>query len=426
MLLTTGRRSFLKVGAASLFGMNLSQMALRLSAGESTASKLSSKSMILLWLDGAPSTIDMWDPKPEAVDNIRGDFATISTSVPGVPVCEHLPKTAEILNRCTLIRSMHHNIPEHGPGSQLMLTGHQPSPAIEYPSIGSLAARLTTSSAAVPSNIAFDKPAEDSAGYLGSAWNAFELENDAKRIPIGLALAPDADVERFRSRVTLRNRFDKQFDRMGGQGLANSLKQFQQQATSVLEQGSIRSALSIELESQATRDMYGEQSVFGHNALKARRLIEAGARFVTVGFSGWDTHSNNFTQLRNNLLPQLDRVVHALVTDLNQRGMLESTIVCCCGEFGRTPNVNGSAGRDHWSKAFSVLLAGGGFHEGKVYGQTDPSGNEPSSDPCTPAELCATLLKQLGVDTDQTITTSTGRPMRILESAAIPGILGSE
>lgn len=376
--------------------------------------------MILLWLDGAPSTIDMWDPKPDAPDNIRGDFATISTNVPGVRISEHLPKTAEILNRCTLIRSLQHNIPEHGPGSQLMLTGHQPSPALDYPSLGSLAARLTTGTFAIPSNIAFHKPAADSAGYLGSAWNAFELENDSDNIPIGLSLDPSADVERFRRRVALRDRFDKQLDRLGSNGVADSLKQFQQQAASVLEQDTVRSALSIERESEAIREMYGQRFVFGRNALKARRLIEAGARFVTVGFSGWDTHSNNFTQLRNNLLPQLDRVVHALVTDLNQRGMLEPTIVCCCGEFGRTPNVNGSAGRDHWSKAFSVLLAGGGFQEGRVYGQTDRLGHEPSEDPCTPAELCATLLKQLGIDTNQTITSSSGRPIRVLEASGIP------
>jgi Protein of unknown function (DUF1501) len=229
-------------------------------------------------------------------------------------------------------------------------------------------------------------------------------------------------AERFRNRVALRDRFDKAFDRMGSYGLASSLKQFQQLAAAVFKPGSIRSALSIELEPEATREMYGKRSVFARNALKARRLIEAGARFVTVGFSGWDTHNNNFTQLRNDLLPQLDRIVHELVTDLDQRGMLESTTVRCCGEFGRTPNVNGSAGRDHWWEAFSVLLTGGGFQGGQVYGQTDRLGHEPTEAPCTPAQLCVTLLKQLGVNTDQTITTSSGRPIRVLDEAEIPGI----
>jgi uncharacterized protein (DUF1501 family) len=196
-------------------------------------------------------------------------------------------------------------------------------------------------------------------------------------------------------------------------------QRFQDKAVQVLREDSIRRALDIELEQAEVRERYGDRTRFGQNVLKARRLIEAGARFVTVGFSGWDTHVNNFPQLRTNLLPQLDRALSALVSDLDERGLLESTIVCCCGEFGRTPLVNGAAGRDHWSRAFSVLLAGGGFRSGVVHGATDQNGGEPIADACTPADLFATLLNALGIDHKTVVTTVSGRPMQLVQEARL-------
>jgi hypothetical protein len=212
---------------------------------------------------------------------------------------------------------------------------------------------------------------------------------------------------------------DRRFDRHGYDAVAAGLGRFQGSAVQILQEDSIRQALDLEKEPVELRDRYGTRSLFGRNVLKARRLVEAGVRFVTVGLTGWDTHANNFVQLRGTLLPQLDLALSTLLWDLDERGMLESTIVCCCGEFGRTPTVNGAGGRDHWSRAFSVLLAGGGFRPGLVYGATDNHGGEPIADACTPADLFATLLAALGIDHQAVVTTPSGRPMQLVKNARV-------
>ena len=239
--------------------------------------------------------------------------------------------------------------------------------------------------------------------------------------PIGA----DADRQAFERRVELRDKFDKSFDRYDADLTAKGLKLFQTEARHVLRSDSIRHALDISQEPEFMLEKYGNGSEIGRNALRARRLVEAGSRFVTVGYSGWDTHTNNFGQLRTALLPRLDSALSGLITDLETRGLLESTIVCCCGEFGRTPSVNALAGRDHWSQAFSALVAGGGFANQAAFGRTDEHGQRPISDPCTPADLCATLLHLLGVEPSDSITMPSGRTMKIIESGTIlKSILG--
>jgi hypothetical protein len=375
--------------------------------------------MIFIWLGGAPSTIDMWDPKPQAPEMIRGEFGTISTAIPGVAVSEYLPKCAKILDRSTLIRSMHHSIPEHGPGSQYMLTGHLPSPATAYPSLGSVAAHFTDADNSIPPYLAFNNPPGAVAGYLGSSWNAFEFPENDKGIPRGISLESEQTSDDFATRVALRDAFDERFNDYESDLTASSLKRIQKNAVQVLKGDAIRKALDVELEPQSLREQYGFRSRLGRHVLQARRLVEAGARFVTVGFSGWDTHSDNFVQLRNTLLPQLDAALGTLVSDLDERGLLKETIVCCCGEFGRTPQVNGQKGRDHWSRAFSVFLAGSGLQAGKIHGATDDQGGEPIADPCTPADLFATLLDAMGVDLKTVIATPSGRPMQLVKGAQV-------
>ncbi len=406
------RRSFLQLGAAGLLGLALPRV-LRAEATGKQPTPDAANNLILIWLGGGPSTIDMWDPKPDAPDNIRGEFATISTAMPEVRISEHLPKMAKTLDRCTLIRSLKHSIPAHGPGSQYVLTGHLPSTATEYPSLGSIAARMLPSRAAIPPFVAFNNPSAGGSGYLGSAWDPFEVNDDSGRLPSGVSLGDNVDEAAFSARVRLRNQFDKRFDKLNHDPVASSLDVFQQQAVDVLRKDSIRRALDVENETEEVRGGYGSRSPLGRNALRACRLIEAGARFVTVGTTGWDTHANNFVQLQNNLLPQLDQALSALVADLEARSLLSSTIVCCCGEFGRTPTINDNAGRDHWSRAMSVLLAGGGFKSGYLHGATDKQGGEPIEDACTPADLAATILQRLGIAPTSKVKTLAGREMPI-------------
>lgn len=407
------RRSFLRIGTASLMGLTLPRLLRAESNSTPTGSGLA-KNVILIWLDGGPSTIDMWDPKPEAIEGIRGEFATIATSVPGVQICEHLPKVAQVLDRCTLLRSVTHGIPAHGPGAQYVLTGRLPAAATEYPSLGSVTAYSLRSESAVPAYVAFRNPNAGKAGHLGSAWNPFELDEEVGALPSGVSLGDDADREAFATRVQLRSQFDRRFDRFARDPLADGLNKFQQQAVDVLHKDLIRKALDVEQEPQERRESFGLRSPLGRNCLRACRLIEAGARFVTVGTTGWDTHANNFRELRNRLLPQLDRAIAALIAELESRGLLSTTIVCCCGEFGRTPNINDNAGRDHWSRAMSVLLAGGGFKAGYVHGATDSHGGEPIDGGCSPADLAATILQRLGIAPTSILKSSSGREMPIV------------
>ena len=412
------RRHFLRLGCASLLGLGMPRL-LAAESGAKQGSTGTAKNVILLWLGGGPATIDMWDPKPDAPDTVRGEFATIQTAVPDVRFCEHLPKLAAVMDHCTLLRSLGHNIPDHGPGSQYVLTGHLPSPATEYPSLGSVAASRLRSNASIPAYIAFGNPAAAGAGYLGSAWNPLALEDHLERLPRGLSLGEDADLTSFSQRIQLRNQFDERFERLNQDLIVSGLDKFQQQAVDILREDSIGRALDLENASEQTRTAYGLRSALGRNALRACRLVVAGARFITIGMTGWDTHANNFAELRNNLLPQLDLALSALITDLEARQLLSSTIVCCCGEFGRTPHVNGSAGRDHWSRAMSVLLAGGGFKAGYVHGATDEHGGEPIEGACAPADLLATILRQLGIDPDSSLTTPAGRDVPIMRHGKV-------
>lgn len=373
--------------------------------------------VLFLWLDGAPSTIDMWDMKPNAPSEVRGEFKPIATNVPGIQICEHMPRLSKCMDNCTIIRSMHHGVPEHGPGSQWMLTGRSPSAATSYPAIGSLASRILTPARQVPSYVAFGKSSEMKAGYLGSAYDAFEME-DGKQ-PVGLSLG-EVTTSRFVRKEKLLQALDSTFDVTESDRISKSMKAMRSDASDVLRSDLVRRMIDIsESDIQSSAKDFGIQSAFGRNAYRACRLLEAGARFVSVGLSGWDTHVDNFSQLRTQLLPQLDMALAGSLDFLKSRGLLDETIVCVAGEFGRTPSVNNGAGRDHWSRSFSVLVAGGGFAQGACYGETDEAGNEPVQDACTPGDLYATMLQLLGVDPVSTVDDITGRPMRIMDHGTV-------
>jgi hypothetical protein len=418
------RRDFLKIGAAGLLGLGLAD-ALRAEAGAAPARKGKATSVILLWLGGGPSTIDMWDLKPDAPEGIRGEFKPIPTTADGIYLCEHLPKTAAVMSRCALVRSLSHSITAHGPGTVYMATGHAPSPALEYPSLGSLAATVLPSAVGVPPYVLFNAARASGfpggAGFLGPAGNPFEVEGgpDRGRIRIeGVALPDGFTLDQLQKRQQVRDLFDARFKALDQSDVPASLDRFQQQALDILRSDKTRRAFDVEQENQSLRERYG-RSPFGQSVLAARRLIEAGTRFVTVGLGGWDTHAGNFRSLRFQLLPQLDQALATLIADLDERGLLATTIVYCAGEFGRTPRVNGTAGRDHWARAMAVFLAGGGLRRGYVHGSTDAQGAAPASDPCAPADVAATIFHALGIPPSYEVRTTSGRPLPIFREGKV-------
>jgi hypothetical protein len=413
------RRDFLTAGAAGLLGLALPDM-LKAEAGGGTANaRKPATGVIQIWLSGGPATIDMWDLKPDAPEEIRGEFRPIETAAPGVSVTEHMPRLAAVMNHCALIRSLGHTITAHGPGTTYMATGNRPSPAQEYPSLGSLAARVLPSRQGVPPYVTFaalrDGAAGLGAGYLGPAYGPFEVEGEPVRGTFqaqGVSLPSGFSLSDLESREALRRRFDRGLRGLESTDALAGLDRFHRQALEILHSDRVRLALDLEREPELLRDDYG-RSRLGQGTLAARRLIEAGARFVTLGVNGWDTHGDNFRTLRDRLLPPLDKALAALIRDLNARGLLDETIIVCAGEFGRTPRVNGTAGRDHWARSMAVLLAGGGFPGGTVLGATDLAGMAPCRDACSPDDLAATIYRRLGFGPHHEIRSASGRPIAI-------------
>jgi hypothetical protein len=415
------RRDFLRLGTAGLLGLGLADL-LRLEAG-ARPGKARAHSVILVWLAGGPATIDMWDLKPEAPEGIRGEFKPIATSAGGVRISEHLPRLAKVMDRCVLVRSLHHSIAAHGPGTVYMTTGNRPSAAVDYPALGALASKVLPATAGVPPYVAFRGVGfSGGAGYLGTAYAPFEVDGAARPGgPIrGLALPAGFSAADLGRRAALRDRFDASFRALDESDLPASLDRFHQQALDILRSGKTRQALDASREPPAVRERYGP-TPFGRSALVARRLVEAGVRFVTIGLGGWDTHGGNFRVLRGRLLPTLDQGLAALLADLATRGMLDKTIVYCAGEFGRTPNINGGAGRDHWSRSMAVLLAGGGFKRGYAHGTTDAYGMAPQTEPCAPDDVSATIFHCLGVPPNHELMTASGRPLALFRGGKVIG-----
>jgi hypothetical protein len=425
------RRDVLRAGVTGLLGMSLPDV-LRAEALNAPArrGRRPATGVIQFWLAGGPATIDMWDLKPDAPEGIRGEFRPIATAAPGVTISEHLPGLARVMDRCTLVRSLGHSISAHGPGTTYMATGNRPGPAMEYPAAGSLAARLLLPRRGVPPYVTFAALREGVSGtgpgYLGPAFGPFEVEGDPARGTLqshGVSLPEGFALRDLEAREALRDRFDRGLRALDSAEVMAGLDRFHRQAAEILRSDRVRAALDLSHEPDALRDDYG-RTTLGQGALAARRLIEAGARFVTLGFGGWDTHGNNFRTLRDRLLPPLDKAISTLVRDLASHGLLDETVVVCTGEFGRTPRVNSSAGRDHWARSMAVLLAGGGFPGGAVYGSTDDRGMAPARDACSPDDLAATMFQRLGFGPRHEVRSAGGRPIpifregRCLESLA--------
>ena len=421
------RRNFLQFSCSSVMGVSLRHREIRAVAAEPNLRTTGAKNVIQIFLTGGPATIDMWDLKPNAPASIRGDFRPIDTSVPSLQICEHLPKLAKQMHHATLVRSVTHTIAEHTQGQAYLMTGNRPRPAAGSPSLGSLSAALLPSRRGIPVNMNFGTVPSSGAGDLGASFNPLEVApsegRNSDKTNESFGLPDDFTKPALERRNQVLQRLDRRFDQLRSTNLPRQLEQFQQDALEILRSDKIRSALDVEREPEASRTLFGN-SVVGRSALAARRLIEADARFVTIAFDGWDTHDNNFTRLRNNLLPQLDQALAALLEDFAARDLLKETIVYCAGEFGRTPSVNSTLGRDHWSRTMSVLLAGGGFRSGSVYGSTDETGQNPDQNACSPDDISATIFQQLGFAPEHQLRTSSGRSIPLFRNGSVlPGLL---
>ncbi len=427
------RRDFLKIGAAGLCGLGLADLLrLEAQAARKPTGKRKANSVILLWLAGGPATIDMWDLKPAAPEGIRGTFKPIDTKAQGVQIGEHLPRTAGVMDKATIVRSLYHTIPSHGPAAVFMTTGNKPTPAIQYPAMGSLVSKLVPAERGVPPYVSFGEVRgglAGASGYLGTAYNPFIIEGAAGKggkgkggssfRVRGVQLPNGFTLEELNDRDKLLEGFDRTFKALDKSAdLVDGFDTFHKQALEILRSDKTKKAFDLDQEKDTVRQRYGN-TPFGQGTLAARRLVEAGVRFVTITLGGWDTHGRNFDALKTRLLPNLDTTLSALIGDLAERGLLDSTIVYCAGEFGRTPKINKNAGRDHWARSMAVLLAGGGFKGGYAHGTTDANGMAPATEPATPDDVSATLFHCLGIDPHTELMTSTGRPIQLFREGKV-------
>lgn len=419
------RRDFLHLGLLTSFGLGVADLLrLRACAADVAGGDARARSCILIWLDGGPSHLDMFDLKPEAPSEVRSQFKAIPSAVPGVHVCEHLPGIAKVMKDVALIRSMTHELGNHDTGSRFMLTGHRPIPALEHPSLGSLVAHAHGFGGAMPPYIAIPNDGVGGisnaarSGYLPGSFSAFNVGNDLTRVS-GLEMPQGVSFPRSEQRRAMLHKMDA-FTRHVEEGPATRDRDaFYEQAYRLLGSSQAKAAFDLSQERPELRERYGRGRL-GAGCLLARRLVEAGSRFVTVVDAGWDTHQQIFKELPDSRfpgsgkLPALDRAYSTLLTDLRERGLLESTLVVLMGEFGRTPKINALGGRDHWPRAGSVCLAGGGVKGGQVIGATNSFGELPVERPIGPPDLAFTLLRLLGVDPSRELMTSAGRPMKVM------------
>ena len=426
------RRTFLKVGSLALGGLSLPWL-LRQRAAAAPGSGASRRSVILLWLAGGPSHIDMYDLKPSAPAEIRGEFKPIATNVTGIQIGEHLPRQARIMDRLAVVRSAYHTNAGHGMGSQWMLTGYQPTIEVNdniYPSTGSVVAKMRgANEPGVPAYVNLPRVLSlGKAAYLGASYNPFAPDSDPNSDNFqvrNLRLPGQVDAKRLGRRRELLGDLDRIRRDIDTRGDLKGLDTFYRDGLEMVTNTKAQRAFDIQREPARLREQYGRNDL-GQCCLLARRLVEAGVSFVTVqAGGGWDTHGDNFKQLKNNLLPKYDQALTALVSDLYDRGLQKEVLVMTMGEFGRTPRINGGAGRDHWPGAMSIVYAGGGLKMGQVIGTTNANAEHPTSKPATPGCVLSTMYHVLGIDYKHAFYDQAQRPLSILnEGEPIKELIG--
>ena len=425
-----GRRDFLRIGAIPALGLGLSQLADPSCRGATNSSP--AKSCILIWLDGGPSHLETFDPKPTAPVEVRGPFKTTPTSVPGLHLSEVLPRTANIAHELCFIRSVTSPLGEHNIANHYLLTGYQPTPALAYPSYGAVVSHLRNQVGNLPPYVALNEYRSTAgAGFLGSSHEPFLVPRNVKNnslAPKDLTFYPGLDEKRLQRRREFLTQLDSLEKRLDQSSSAESLSNSRELPPSTLSQAyrmilnqETRAAFRLEDEAPQVHERYGDR-LLGQCCLLARRLVERDVSFINIHNNDWDTHADLVLRLKEGyagakvgvgLIPILDQAVSALIEDLSQRGLLDSTLVVVMGEFGRTPKINAQGGRDHWPRVFSVLMAGGGLKKGYVHGASDRTGESPLDLPVTPADLACTIYHLLGIKSETTLTTPDGRPIRV-------------
>lgn len=423
------RRDMLRFGAAGAFGMGLTLPSLLEHEARLKANGVDTKdtSLIIVFLQGGLSTIDTWDMKPDAPSEFRGDFSPISTNLPGVHISEHLPKLARAHDKFSLVRSFGHANSNHGQADHFMLTGYPHGPGFngglkpnnQKPCFGAVIGKELGPRGGVPPYVCLPRM-HNSAGssYLGSAATPFVVGADPNAPDFKVPdLAPPVAVasRRLHDRRSLLktiNRYEQSAETQANQG-ARAMRTYQEKAFELMTSEATKAAFDINSEPSSVREKYG-RNMLGQSCLMARRLIEAGVRCAFVNHIDWDTHYNNFHVLKNELLPKLDAAMSSLLIDLEDRGMLDSTMVLVTGEFGRTPRINKDAGRDHWGPSCAIALAGGGVQGGRVIGASNERAERPATTPFGPADLMATIYHGMGIDPEREFLTPEGRPVPIV------------
>jgi Uncharacterized protein conserved in bacteria len=413
------RRDFLSVGSLGFLGLTLSEYLCAAAAKSPVGVK--ANSVILFWLEGGPSHIDTWDPKPNS------NFKPISTNVAGIQVSELLPKIAKKMDKIALVRSMHTRGNDHPQATHYVITGHEINPAMQFPSVGSIITKELGPRNAVPPHVLVPKwdrgrQYEDyfRASFLGGDYDPMCIPDPSRPDfqVTDLSLPKAVSQASVESRSSFLTAVDRRYRALNDTADHANVDAFTAQAWKMILTPAVRDAFDLAKESEKTKERYGRDSI-GQSALLARRLVEAGSRFVTAaGYHGssWDTHSDNDKTHRDRLTPPLDRTLTTLIDDLDERGLLDTTLVIAMGEFGRTPAINPNLGRDHWPNCWSLALAGGGIKTGQVVGSSDEKGYNVASRVVTMGDLYATVYKALGIDWRKEYMSPIGRPVKIANS----------
>jgi len=435
------RRRVLQAGTFGALGASLTDL---VASDESNRRKKltpAADACVLIFLNGGPSHLDMWDMKPDAADAIRGEFSAIATSLPGYQMGEHLPKLAQHAHRSTVVRSMHHGVNNaHAAAVYAAITGHDRgeigggTKPTDYPTPGSVLSMIRPPERNAVSHVCLPYITKEGAkgppqpgffaGFLGSQRDPLFVLKDPNAANFGipeLTLQSGVSAERLATRRSLVEQIDR---RLVAESSPREMTGLQGRAIDLLTSSEAQAAFRISDEPDKLREAYG-RNIYGQSTLLARRLLEAGTRLVTLSWAPdanatWDTHSGNFKKLKRTLLPQLDSAVSSLVTDLNERGMLKRTVVAIMGDFGRTPKINkNDAGRDHWNYCYSLMLIGGGFREGLIYGASDSTGAFPARDALIPGDIVSTIYHQLGIRHDRMIYDRQNRPFRLVPTGDV-------
>jgi uncharacterized protein (DUF1501 family) len=423
----SSRREFLFVGLVGGLGLSLGNyLSARAGANAITSGgtqmKATAQSLIHIFLPGGMSAHESFDPKPDAPIESKGPMGTVKTNLEGEVFSELMKDSARVADKITVCRSMTHGEAAHERGTHNMFTGYRPSPAIQYPSFGSVVSHEYGPRNNMPPYVAIPTIANEYAGsgFLSSAYGPFSLGADPANKGFSvrdLALPNGVDYRRFDKRKDLLSAVDNHFRKLEKSDALAAMDTFYQRAYAMISSKEAREAFNLAAEPDALKEKYGQNSA-GQRMLMARRLVEAGVRFVSMTYGGWDHHTG-ISKAMQGQMPSFDKAFAALINDLEDRKMLDSTLIMVSTEFGRTPKVNKDEGRDHWPKVFSIVLAGGGIKRGNIYGSSDATGAEPDSNPLSVEDMSATIFHCLGINPEKKLLAPGGRPIDIVRGGKV-------